>query len=269
MSGTIDGTAAAMFDLTTIDKTNDDLGNVWTVIQFSESSLPPFVCETRSWQTRPPRRNLSPINFDPSAEDELTRQTVASFQRRYVLGLSDTMASSAEDGVRRLFCASRLAAIAKHPRWHIHSADGALVFAVDRTAKAADRPALWHEAVALRRIFLAPVHDSAGPIPAAPGMDVDRQRNRRFGRRAGGFAGAAVGCIVGFIAVVALMGIRVTPRDGRMRRQGAAPVVALFGFIPGSVAVCAIVGAWLGGRVADLRYQYAALCISRIKTPKG
>jgi hypothetical protein len=116
----------------------------------------------------------------------MTRQTVAAFEKAYVLGLSDTSSSSAEDAVGRLFCAPRLEALAQHPRWHIQSADGYLIFARAGIAPAANRPALWHEALELRRALLAPVSSAVTPIPAAPGMDVGRQRNRSGGHRAGG-----------------------------------------------------------------------------------
>jgi hypothetical protein len=186
----------------------------------------------------------------------MTREAVAAFDKAYVLGLSDTVAASAEDEVRRLFCAPRLEAMAQHPWWHIQSADGFLICAVAGIAPAADRRALWYEAVELRRALMAPVSHAVAPIPAAPRMDVGRQRDRRGGRRAGGLAGAVVGFFGGFIALFTFQASRMGPQvPGFGPAQGKLPL-AVFGIgMLSSLVVGAIVGSWLGGRVADLRYR--------------
>ncbi len=68
-----------MFDLTTIDRTKEDeLRCVYTVIQFAQSRLPTFVCVPRSWKTLGQRATVSPISFDPRAEDAMTGQAVAA-----------------------------------------------------------------------------------------------------------------------------------------------------------------------------------------------
>src|SRR5262249_26072911 len=129
----------------------------WTVILFAQSRLPFFVCVPRRLGTKSERAALTPINFDPRAEDQRTRQAVADFEKRYVLGLSDTVAASAEDAIRRHFGAPRLEAMAQYPNWHVQSASGLLVLALSWTAPAADRPALWLEALELRRALLVPL----------------------------------------------------------------------------------------------------------------
>ena len=187
LSGTIDGAPAAMFDLTTIEGTGDGERKLtWTVILFAQSRLPFFVCVPRRWTTGGEQAKLTPINFDPREQDETTRQAISDFQKTYVLGVPETVSASGEDAIRRLFSAPGLDAMAQYPNWHVQSAGGFLVFALSWTAAAADRPALWSEALELRRGLLAPLSADATPIPAAPGMDVDRQRRppRRAPRRA-------------------------------------------------------------------------------------
>jgi hypothetical protein len=101
------------------------------------------------------RANLTPINFDPRAEDERTRQAVAAFEKLYVLRLTDPVSALGEDAIRRHFGAPRLEAMAQYPNWHVQSAGGFLVFALSWTAAPADRPALWQEADDIRRALLA------------------------------------------------------------------------------------------------------------------
>ncbi len=257
LSGTIDGAPAAMFDLMTIGRPGDtETQRSWTVILFAQSRLPFFVCVPRRWTTGGDRARVTPIDFDPRAEDETTRQAVADFQKIYVLGLPDTGSASGEDAIRRHFCAPRLEAMAHYPNWHIQSADGFLVFALSWTAAAADRPALWHEALELRRALVAPLSPTATPIPAAPGMDVGRQRARRGGRRAGCFAGAVLGSFGTFIAFSAFMATRMGPGGARLRPQSMhlMPFV-YFGSILGGLLIGTLAGRWLGGLVADLRYR--------------
>jgi hypothetical protein len=259
LSGTIDGAAAAMFDLTTIEGTGEgERTRGWMVILFAQSRLPFFVCIPRRWNTGAERATLTPIDFDARAEDKTTRQAVAAFEKLYVLGLSDTVSASGEDAIRRHFCAPRLEAMAQYPNWHIQSAGGLLVFALSWTAAAADRPALWHEALELRRALLAPLSAGVTPIPAAPGMDVGRQRNRREGRRAGCLAGAFLGAFGSFIAFSTFMASGMGPGGPRLRPQ--APHLHLmpfvfFGSILGGLVIGTVVGSWLGGLVADLRYS--------------
>ena len=186
LSGTIDGAPAAMFDLMTIEGTGEgERRRSWTVIQFAQSRLPFFVCVPRRSTTGAERATLTPINFDPRAEDAMTREAVAAFEKVYVLGLSDTVSASGEDAIRRHFCSPRLEAMAQYPNWHVQSAGGFLVFALSWTAPAADRPALWDEALELRRALLMPLAPGVTSIPAAPGMDVGRQRDRRAGAAPG------------------------------------------------------------------------------------
>jgi hypothetical protein len=252
LSGTIDGAPAAMFDLMTIQGAGEgETRRSWTVILFAQSRLPFFVCVPRRWTTGGDRANLTPINFDPRGENERTRQAVAAFEKLYVLGLNDTVSASGEDAIRRHFCAPRLEAMAQYPNWHVQSAGGLLVFALSWTAAAADRPALWQEALELRRALLAPLSSAVTPIPAAPGMDVDRQRNRRDGHRAGCLAGAVFGFFGSGIAVVAFIA-------GRIRQVhviGPTLVLAFPGIVLGGLVAGALAGRWLGGLVADLRYS--------------
>jgi hypothetical protein len=259
LSGTIDGAPAAMFDLMTIEGTGEgERRRSWTVILFAQSRLPFFLCVPRRWTTGSERANLTPINFDSQGEDEWTREAVAAFETVYVLGLSDTASASGEDPIRRHFCAPRLEAMAQCPNWHIQSASGFLVFALSWTAPAEDRPALWHEALELRRALLAPLPPGTAPIPAAPGMDVGSQRARRDGRRAGCLAGAVLGGFGSFIAFSAFMFSRMGPGGARLR----PPVLSLmpflyFGSILGGLLIGTLAGRWIGGLIADLRYTPA------------
>jgi hypothetical protein len=251
LSGKVDGAAAAMFDLTTIRGHGEgETHQTWTVLVFSESPrLPDFVCVPRSWTAWTAQATLTPIRFDPRAGDAMTRRTVAAFEKTYVLGLSDTLAASAEGAVRRLFCAPRLEAMAQCPWWYVQSADGLLVFALDRIAPAAERPALWSEAVELRRGLRAPVSPAVAPIPAAPGMDVDHQRNRREGRRAGGWVGAMVGFFGSFLALASFLFSRTRPPPALFL---GSPLIGMSALVVG-----ALLGARLGGCIADLRYRPA------------
>jgi len=256
MIGTVDGAAAAMLDLTTIHGTGEgQTHRSWTVIVFSRSRLPFFLCVPRTWSTSAERATLIPINFDRDAVDAVTRQTIADFEKSYVLGVSDTVSASAEVPLRRHFLPSRLDALSQTPGWHIQATSGLLVFAVDQTAPAADRPALWNEAVELRRVLLAPANPDESPIPAAPGMDVGRQLNRRDGRRAGCLAGGVISFFAGFIAMIIITVSRMGPHGAGAAQAANLLVLAFFPTVLGSPLVGAIVGRWLGGRLADLRYR--------------
>jgi hypothetical protein len=271
LSGTIDGAPAAMFDLTTIEGTGDgERERSWTLILFAQSGLPFFVCVPRRWSTAPERAALTPINFDARAEDARTHQAVARFEKRYVLGLSDTAPASGEDPIRRHFCAPRLEAMARYPNWHVQSASGLLVFALSWTAPAADRPALWHEALELRQAILAPLSHAVSPIPAAPGMDVGRQRTRRGGRRAGCLIGGVLGFFGSLIAFGALLTSRTEHNAGGFGPdQAIRLLIGFFIGIPSSLLVGGLLGSWLGGLVADLRYRAAPGCAPAPKISKG
>ncbi len=260
LSGTTDGAAATMFDLTTIHGTGDgETQQLWTVVVFAQTHFPAFVCFPKLWSTLAERATRPAISFDPDAADQRTGQAVADFQKAYQLSLRELATSSDEDEVRRFFCTPRLEAMAAHPGVHVQSADGYLVFARHGIARAADRPTLWHNAAELRRALLAPVSHAATVIPAAPGMDLGRQRNRITGRRAGALAGAVVGFFGCFIAFAALFFSRTGPGAGGHRAPGFPPsmLLAFFGIVPGLV-VGAIAGSWLGGRIADRFYRPTA-----------
>ncbi len=271
LSGTIDGAPAAMFDLMTSEGTGEgERKRSWTVILFAQSRLPFFVCVPRRSTTWAERATLTPINFDPRAEDAMTREAVAAFEKAYVLGLSDTVSASAEDAIRRHFCAPRLEAMAQYPNWHVQSAGGFLVFALSWTAPAADRPALWDEALELRRALLMPLAPGVTPIPAAPGMDVGRQRDRRAGRRAGCLAGAVLGSFGSFIAFSVFMATRMGPA-GRHFRPSELQLMPFFyfGSILGGLLIGTLAGRWLGGLMADLRYTPTPGGVPRPKVHKG
>jgi hypothetical protein len=146
--------------------------------------------------------------------------------------------------------------MAQYPNWHVQSASGFIVFALSWSAPAVDRPALWHEAIELRRALLAPLSPAVTHIPAAPGMDVGRQRNRRGGRRAGCFAGAVLGAFGSFIAFSAFMASQMAPA-GPGLRPSALHLMPFFDFgsILGGLLIGTLAGRWLGGLVADLRYS--------------
>ena len=260
MSGTIDGVPAAMFDLRTIDRRRDDsMSAFWTVIQYSATRFPPFVCVPNSLKTIPQRTNVTPISFDSRSLDPMTRDSLAAFERAYVLGIDDGLAASAEDAIRHFFVAPRLELLARHPRWHIQSSGDSLIFAADRSVPLAERPALWHEAARFRRALLSLRSSSKDTIPAVPGMDVGRQRARRDGRNAGCLAGAVTGFFIGFIAFSAFM----TGPSGPGHDQPGRPGLSLwttsyfFGSILGGTLLAALAGRWLGGRLADKNYDPA------------
>jgi hypothetical protein len=275
LSGMVDGAHAAMFDLTTVEGRGEgERRRNWTVILFAQSRLPFFVCVPRRWDTQAERVNLTPINFDPRAEDDLTRQAVAAFEKLYVLGLTDTVSASAEGAIRRHFCSPRLEAMTQLPNWHVQSAGGLLVFALSWTAPAADRPALWHEALEIRRALLAPLSRAMNPIPAAPGMDVDRQRNRRDGRRVGRVAGAVIGFFGHFIVFSTFMASLMGPRAPGVRPPVLATLapfllVGFFGGMFGGLLIGAVIGSWLGGLVADLRYSPSPGGVAAPRISKG
>jgi hypothetical protein len=260
MTGTIDGVPAAMFDLTTIDRRRDDaMSSLWTVIQYSATHFPPFVCVPRSLKTIPQRANVTPISFDARALDPMTRDSLAALERAYVLGIDDSLPASAEDAIRHFFVAPRLELLARHPRWHIQSSGEVVIFAVDGIVPAADRPALWHEAAGIRRALLSLRSSSVVAIPSVPGMDIGRQRARRDGRRTGCLAGAIAGFFIGFIAFSAFMTGRSGPGHhhlGPAARSLWTPFY-FFGGIAGGTLLTALAGRWLGGRVAEQAFNPA------------
>jgi hypothetical protein len=244
-SGTSDGVPAHMFDLTTIAPGNRS-GGPWTAVLFQQTHLPAFTCVPNfraiAWV-------IPSVSFEPEVGDQMAHQAVADFEKAYHLSLPEKAVRSDEDEVRRLFRPPRLEALARCPGWHIESSGSCLVFARDGTARAADRPALWREAIELRRALLAPVSSALVPIPAAQGMEHDRLSQHRSGRSWGGIAGAAVGCFGSFIAFGALW---------LSRRPGPGPDPLFFAFIPvvlGGLAIGAFAGTRLGGRLAERSYQ--------------
>ena len=89
MSGKLDGADAALFELTTNDQRSADAGyRHWTVIVFSHSQLPDFVCIPKMWTTLGDRSAFTSISFNAEEGDEVTRAAVADFEKAYMLGLS-------------------------------------------------------------------------------------------------------------------------------------------------------------------------------------
>ena len=134
----------------------------------------------------------------------MAHQAVADFQKAYHLSVPEKAVRSDEDEVRRLFRPPRLEALARCPGWHVESTGSCLVFARRGTARAADRPALWREAIELRRALLAPVSSASLPIPVAPRMERDRRSNRQSGQSWGCLTGAVVGIFGGMIALMSV-----------------------------------------------------------------
>ncbi len=252
LSGRSDGVPAQMFDLTTTSGgVGEDLpvDRRWTAVLFQQTRLPVFACIPREWSTVGDRRLMSSVSLDPEVGDQMTRQAVASFERAYELGVPKTAVRSDEDEVRRLFRAPRLEALARCPGWYVQSADGCLLLARSGTAPAADRPALWHEAIEIRRALSAPVSSAVMPIPVASGMERDRQSVRQSGRSWGRLTGAVVGFYGSFIAFMAFMFSR-GPAAGRFSFAGIPVVLA-------GLALGAFAGSRLGGRQADGSYRPA------------
>jgi hypothetical protein len=248
LSGSIDGVPAQMFDLTTVSQSGEDAASRhWTSVLFGKTRLPPFACIPKHWSTVRDRSLTSSVNFDQSIGDLITREAVADFQKTYHLCVPDTLVRSEEDEVRGLFRLPRLEALAKYPGWYIQSADGCLLAARSGAAPATDRPALWHEAIEIRRALLAPVSSALLPIPAAPGMERDRERARQIGRSGGALVGVVAGFFGSFIAFAA-------STFGR-GRAGHQFVFAIFPLMIGGVVVGALVGRTLGGRLADRSYR--------------
>jgi hypothetical protein len=247
LSGTSDGVPAQMFDLTTIVRgTESTTERRWTVVLFQETHLPFFTCIPKVWSTIADRAKTPSVNFDPEVGDQMARQAVIDFQKAYHLGVVETASQSDEDEVRRLWRAPRLEALARYPGWHVLSADGCLLFARSGTAAAADRPALWREAIELRQALLAPVSSAVMPIPAAAGMERDRVSSRRTGQSWGCLTGVLVGFFGSFIAFAAVM---------FSGRPGPGNVFAFGPVVLGGTAVCALAGRWLGGLLADRFYR--------------
>ncbi len=73
LSGTTDGAAATMLDLTTIHGTGDGATQqLWTVVVFPQTQLAAFVCIPKKWSTLAERATLPVISFDPEAADQRT-----------------------------------------------------------------------------------------------------------------------------------------------------------------------------------------------------
>ncbi len=246
LSGTSDGVPAHMFDLTTMTLSSSPDNVEWTAVLFQQTHLPAFACIPNSWLIA----GLMPsVSFDPEVGDQMAHQAVADFQKAYHLSLPEKAVRSDEDEVRRLFRPPRLEALARCPGWHVESTGSCLVFARDGTARAADRPALWREAIELRRALLAPVSSAVMPFPVAPGMERDRQSNRQSGRSWGCLTGAVVGV---FGSSIALMSVMFNWKGA----PGQFPFLALFPVVViGGLAVGALAGRVLGGRLAARFYR--------------
>ncbi len=251
LSGTNDGAAAQMFDLTTVSGAGDGtVDRSWTVVVFEQTHLPAFSCLPDVWWTKVDRIHMSPVNFDPEAGDPMTGHAVAEFQSSYQVCLPGRATATQEEETRRLFRVPLMAALARHSGWFIQAADGCLVFAHRGIAAAAERASLWREAAELRRAFLARVSSAVVSIPPAPGMERGREENRRVGRAGGGMAGAVLGFFGSFIGFATLM----------LNRRGAPSPYAMFAFFPvmiGGLVVGAVVGTWVGRWLADRSYRPA------------
>jgi hypothetical protein len=163
-----------MFDLTTISLSGSGDEDQWTAVLFQQTHLPAFACIPNSWSMA---WLIPSVSFDPEVGDQMAHQAEADFQKAYHLSLPEKAVQSVEDEVRRLFRPPRLEALARCPGWYIESTGSCLVFARVGTARAADRPALWREAIELRRALLAPV--SSEPTPdGAPAPKIGRRKPR-------------------------------------------------------------------------------------------
>jgi hypothetical protein len=246
-----------MFDLTTISQAPDGgIDEHWTVVLFQQTRLPVFACIPKSWSTLGDRRRLSSVSLDPEVGDQMTRQAVADFQKAYELCVPTTAVRSTEDEVRRLFRAPRLEALARCPGWYVQSSGKCLLFARSGTAPAADRPALWREAIEIRQALLAPESSAVMPIPVAPGPERDRQGSRQSDRSRGRLTGAVLGFFVGVMAFIIFMFSQMGPAGPGHRASALhlMPVV-FFGSILGGLLIGTVVGTWLGGRLADRSYE--------------
>ena len=248
LSGSSDGVPVQMFDLTTISRSAENTTHgQWTVVVFEQTPLPAFACIPKRWSTIAERSLLPSISFDPDVGDPMARQAVADFQAAYQLSVPETAVGTDEDEVRRLFRAPRLEALARYPGWHVHSADGCLLLASNGNAPAAERAALWRDAIEIRRALLVPESSASLPIPAAPGMERDRQSRRSSGRAWGGIAGA----LVGFFGEFHCLRCRhVQPGTG-----GRPALSPLLSHHPGRRGGRAIAGSQLGGWLASRSYR--------------
>lgn len=167
LSGTNDGAAAQMFDLTTVSGAGDGtVDRSWTVVVFEQTHLPAFSCLPDVWWTKVDRIHMSPVNFDPEAGDPMTGHAVAEFQSSYQVCLPGRATATQEEETRRLFRVPLMAALARHSGWFIQAADGCLVFAHRGIAAAAERASLCARRPSCAGLFCACLPRSCrSPLP--------------------------------------------------------------------------------------------------------
>ncbi len=256
ISGVYDGVRVEMFDLTRVHPGGESTTTTrWTVILFRDTPLPSFFAVPKTFATAAQRAVQPSLSFDEAACDSSTRPGVTTFNRTYELTLiapSENGASvSSEDEVRAFFVAPRLEAMAQSPNWYIQSADGCLVFALKSIAPPERRSELLRNAIELRRRLLAPI-GSARVIPAARGMDHQRQSYRKSRAVTGAIAGGVLGFFGTFFVFVLGMMTSFSRPDSR---SNLTWLVGLFPFIGfGGLVAGGWLGFLVGGRLADRKY---------------
>jgi hypothetical protein len=252
LSGTVKDVPLQMFDLTTISPgSENNTHQKWTAVLFQETPLPSFACNAKTWSTFGQWSLVPAVNFDQNAGDPVAREAVEKFQKSYRLTLPETASPADEEEVRQLFVAPKLEAMARQPGWHVQASDGCLLLLRSGTVPAAERPTIWRDAIELRRALLAPASSALLPIPAAVGMERDRQGNRQRGRMWGGLAGAVVGFFGAFIVFTSFM-------FGRRMGPGLGPSPLFYAFFPtmvGGLGLGGFVGSRLGKWLADRDYR--------------
>ena len=257
LSGTIDGATAAMFDLTTVHfASGDERNRLWTVIVFSQSNLPAFLCIPRSWSTLPDRLTFTSISFDPREADQFTRRGCHRLPERLHVG-------SGQNGDR------------------IRGKRGPTSFLRTTTAGDGGTPRVARP-VGRRVSGLGARRDCTGngetrtlarsrrippggqwrrcltPSPPSP-----RSRGWMWAASAaaarvgdiGVFAGGAAGFFGSGVAVATTLVSRMGPHGAGLRPETVSTRgLVAFGLVAAGFVVGAVTGSWLGGRVADLAY---------------
>ena len=239
-----------LFYLATGTKDEDGPTDLWTVVLFARTSLPPFDCVSQMLSAR--HRWWRPrLSFDPDGESQATREAMADFQRRYQVSPIRPEAGwppgATEEQLRELFRVPQLRALADRPGWMVQTGDDCLVLARPGHIPPRELPRILAEAHDLRNALVTPPQRQEPVLRGLAGKELGRQQARMIGRGAGAAIGIPLGFFGGFIVGVSIFMANDSPHHDHIK------LMPILGF--GGLAICTFVCSVLGGWIKSWLYR--------------